>query len=165
MKAGLIGIGLVLSAFGIGAAEVKIGSLVSAQVAQVHVKVGDNVKSGQALITLDDRRYRAKLSALQAEVRYRELALADAKIEFEQQQDLFDRTVIARRPFERAKLDYDLAAQAFERAKADLVLHQSWSNYIYIKAPVAAKVTALAVAQGSTVFEENQLLIVLETQQ
>ncbi|MDY0136817.1 MAG: biotin/lipoyl-binding protein [Thiomicrospira sp.] len=165
MKVGIIGIGLILAVCNALAGEVKIGSLVAAQVAKVHVKLGDEVKVGQALITLDDSRYRAKLNALQAEVRYRELALADAKIEFEQQQDLFDRTVIARRPFERAKLDYDLAAQAFERAKADLALHQAWSNYVYIKAPVAAKVTALAVTQGTTVFDENQLLIVLETQQ
>ena len=138
---------------------------VAAQVAQVHVKAGESVKAGQALITLDDRRYRAKLAALDAEVRYRELALADAKIEFEQQQDLFDRTVIARRAFERAKLDYDMAEQAHNRAKADLAIHQAWSDYIYIKAPVAAKVKALAVARGTTVYDENQLLIVLETKE
>ena len=145
------------------AAEVKIGALVSGQVMAVEVKVGDAVKAGQRLLLIDDRRYQAKLALLQAEVSLRELALADMKIEFEQTQDLFDRTVIARRPFERAKLDYDLAQQALSKAQAELALHQAWLDYLHVKAPVAGRVKSIAVSKGTTVFEENQLLLILET--
>ncbi len=145
------------------AAELKIGALVSGQVMTVDVKVGDAVKAGQRLLLIDDRRYQAKLALLQAEVSLRELALADMKIEFEQTQDLFDRTVIARRPFERAKLDYDLAQQALSKAQAELALHQAWWDYFHVKAPVAGRVKSIAVSKGTTVFEENQQLLILET--
>src|SRR5690554_4212252 len=83
------------------AAEVKVGALVSGQVTQVMVKTGQQVKAGDLILKIDDRRYQAQLKALKAEVAYREAALADMKIEFDQTQDLYDRTVIARRPYER----------------------------------------------------------------
>jgi RND family efflux transporter MFP subunit len=145
------------------AAEVKIGALVSGQVDAVMVKPGQSVKTGQTLLTIDMRRYQAKLQALQAEVKYRELALQDMKIEYEQTLDLFDRAVIARRPYDRAKLDYDLAQQALQKAQAELEYHQAWSDYFEIKAPVNAKVKSLAVHKGSTVYKENDPLIILET--
>lgn len=144
-------------------AEIKVGSLVVGQVTAVNVEEGQQVRAGQAILTIDDRRYQAKLAILQAELAYRQAALADAKIEFEQVEDLYDRTVIAKRPFERAKLDLELAQQALLKAEAELALHQAWSDYFYIKAPQAGRIKTLAVGRGSTVFNENQLLYILET--
>ena len=161
-RIGLTLVGLSL-ALGLQAAEIKVGALVSGQVTELHVKVGQQVRAGQAILTIDDRRYQAKLAALKADVAYREVALADAKIEFEQVEDLYDRTVIARRPFERAKMDYDLAQQALAKAKSELALHQAWSDYVYVKAPVAGRIKSLAVGKGSTVYKENNPLFVLET--
>lgn len=154
---------MILASSAAWAAEVKIGALVSGQVDKVLVKSGQNVKAGQTLLTIDMRRYQAKLSALQAEVKYRELAFEDMKIEFEQTQDLFDRTVIARRPYDRAKLDYELAQQALQKARADLEYHQAWLDYFEIKAPASGKVKSLEVQPGTTVYKENELLITLET--
>lgn len=153
--------GLALSV-NLMAAEIKVGALVSGQVTSVEVKVGQQVRAGQKIMTIDDRRYQAKLALLQAELTYRQAALADAKIEFEQVEDLYDRTVIARRPFERAKVGLELAQQALAKAQAELSLHQAWEDYVYIKAPQAGRIKTLAVSQGTTVFNENQLLFILE---
>lgn len=143
------------------AAEVKVGALVTGQVTQVMVSTGQKVKSGQLILKIDDRRYKAKLKALQAEVAYREVALADMQIEFEQTQDLYDRTVIARRPYERAKTDFELAQSALLKAQAELEMHQAWSDYFKVKAPVAGEVKSI-VTQGTTVFKENDALFSLE---
>lgn len=143
------------------AVEVKVGALVTGQVTQVMVKTGQKVKAGQLVLKIDDRRYQAKLKALKAEVAYRETALADMKIEFDQTQDLYDRTVIARRPYERAKTDFELAQSALNKAQAELEMHQAWLDYFQVKAPVAGEVKSL-VAQGTTVFKENDALFSLE---
>lgn len=144
------------------AAEIRIGSLVTTHVERVDVKVGDRVKAGQSLIRLNEDRFQASLTRLQADVRYRELALADAQIEFDQIQDLYDRAVIPRRTFERAQLDLNLAQQALTQAQAELALQQTWQPYFHIKAPVAARVSEIKVAPGTTVYKENQLMIILE---
>lgn len=145
------------------AAEVKIGALVSGQIDEVNVKAGQSVKAGQVLLTIDMRRYQAKLHALEAEIKYREVALADATIEYEQVEDLYERAVIARRPYDRAKVDYEMAQQALNQAQAELRYHQAWFDYFEVKAPVNGKVKSLAVQKGSTVYKENNPLIVLET--
>ncbi|HEY9018409.1 efflux RND transporter periplasmic adaptor subunit [Thiomicrospira sp.] len=148
-------------AMSVHAAEVKVGALVSGQVTQVMVKTGQKVKAGQLVLKIDDRRYQAKLKVLKAEVAYRETALADMQIEFDQTQDLYDRTVIARRPYERAKTDFELAQSALNKAQAELEMHQAWSDYFQVKAPVAGEVKSI-VTQGTTVFKENDALFSLE---
>ena len=150
-----------LIAFTSQAAEVKVGALVTGQVTQVMVKTGQQVKAGDLVLKIDDRRYQAKLKALKAEVDYRETALADMKIEFDQTQDLYDRTVIARRPYDRAKTDFELAQSALNKAQAELEMHQAWLDYFEVKAPVAGEVKTL-VAKGTTVFKENDALFSLE---
>lgn len=144
------------------AAEIKIGSLVAGQIDEVKVKVGQAVKAGDLLLTIDKQRYQAKLISLEAEVKYREIAIKDAEIEYEQVLDLFDRAVIAKRVYDRAEVDFELAKQSLSKAQAELAHHQAWLRYIEVKAPVAGKVKSLAVGKGSTVYQENDLLLVLE---
>lgn len=131
-RLGLFAVSLMM-AFNLSAAEIKIGSLVSGQVAKLEVKEGQQVRAGQLIMTIDDRRYQAKLGVLEADLAYRQAALDDAKIEYEQVEDLYDRTVIARRPFERAKLDLELAQQAFAKAQAELALHRPGRTIFILK--------------------------------
>lgn len=144
------------------AEEIKIGALFAGQIDEVKVKQGDSVKAGQLLLTIDKQRYQAKLTSLESEVNYREIAMLDAKIEYEQLLDLFERAVIAKRVYDRGVVDFELAKQALSKAKADLAYHQAWLRYVEVKAPVAGKVKSLAVGKGSTVYQENDPLLVLE---
>lgn len=153
-----------LLTFNLHADEVKVGALVTGQITQLKVKTGQQVKAGELVLKIDDRRYQAKLKALTAEVNYRKAALEDTKIEYEQTLDMYDRTVIARRPLERAKRDLELAEQALIKAQGELEMHQAWLDYYYVKAPVSGMIKSLSVTQGSTVFKENEPLFSLETQ-
>lgn len=153
-----------LLAFNLHAGEVKVGALVTGQITQLKVKTGQQVKAGELILKIDDRHYQAKLKALKADIAYRKAALADAQIEFDQTQDMYDRTVIARRPLERAQRDLDMAQQALIKAEGELEMHQAWLDYYHVKAPVNGVIKSLSVMQGSTVFEENEALFILETE-
>lgn len=144
--------------------EIRVGALVSGQVTEVLVKVGQQVKAGELVLKIDDRHYQAKLKALKAEVAYRKAAREDSQIEYDQTLDMFDRTVIARRPLERAKLDLELAEQSLLKAQGELEMHQAWRDYYYVKAPVNGEIKSLAVGQGATVFGENEALFIIESQ-
>lgn len=144
--------------------EIKVGALVTGQVTEVLVKTGQQVKAGELVLKIDDRHYQARLKALKAEVAYRKAAREDSQIEYDQTLDMYDRTVIARRPLERAKLDLELAEQALLKAQGELEMHQAWRDYYYVKAPVNGEIKLLAVGQGSTVFRENDALFTMESQ-
>lgn len=146
------------------AQDVTIGALVSGQVTQVHVAEGQAVKSGAVLLEIDQQAYRARLSYLRAEVALREAQYQDAQIELAQAQDLYDRTVTAKRSFDAAKLQHDIAKASFDKARAELQMAQAKAKYFKITAPFAAKVVKIHAPMGSTVFEENTPLIALQPQ-
>ncbi|WP_319381641.1 efflux RND transporter periplasmic adaptor subunit [Thiomicrorhabdus sp.] len=151
-----------LSSSAVWAQTVQIGALVAGQVSKVYVKPGQTVKKGQSLLNIDGARYQAKLQMLQANLRLAQARLKDAEIELGQAQDLFDRTVTARRSLDAAQLGYDVAKAAKERASAELAMHQAWKKYVYITAPVSAKVVKIHAPVGTTVYKENTPLIELD---
>ncbi|QKI89455.1 efflux RND transporter periplasmic adaptor subunit [Thiomicrorhabdus xiamenensis] len=154
-----ISLGLVSSAG--WAQNVVIGSLVSSQVNKLYVSEGQQVKVGQKLLDLDASRYHAKLKSLQAQVGMARAKLADAQIELDQAQDLFDRTVSTRRALDAAKLAYDLAKSEVDYAESQVAMHQSWSKYLYIKSPINGKISKIHAPVGTTVFKENTPMIEL----
>ena len=141
---------------------IKIGALVAGQVSKVYIQEGQVVKKGDRLLNLDSSRFQAKLNSLQAMESLQKAKLADAKIELNQALDLYERTVTSKRTRDAAQLAYDVANASYEQAKAEVALHQAWSKYIYITAPVDGKVITLHAPLGTTVYKENSPLIDLE---
>jgi multidrug efflux pump subunit AcrA (membrane-fusion protein) len=156
---GTLSLGMMQTAWAQG---VLIGALVSGQVTDVKVSEGDTVAANSVLMQIDAEPYRAKLAFLQANVKYKSAQYADAKIELEQQLDLFDRTVTARRTLDAAQLAYDVAQADLQKAEAELQMTQAWSKYYTVRAPFAAKVVKVHAPMGSTVYKENNPLIELE---
>lgn len=144
------------------AETVKIGALVAGQVSKVYVQAGEVVKQGDRLLNLDASRFQAKLNSLQAMQSLQKAKLADAQIELDQALDLYERTVTSKRTRDAAQLAYDVASAAYQQAQAEVALHQAWSKYIYITAPVAGKVVKIHAPLGTTVYKENSPLIELE---
>lgn len=140
----------------------KIGALVSGQVMQVLKQEGAQVSRGEVIMVIDDRVFKARLKALEAERDSAAAIFADAEIEMANIEDLFDRTVIAQRPYQQAQRDFAVAKANLALAEANLAAHQAWLDYYHIRAPRSGVIKSLAVQQGSTVFKENQLLFELE---
>lgn len=141
---------------------IKIGALVAGQVSKVYIEEGQTVKKGDRLLNLDANRFQAKLNSLQAQQTLQKAKLADAQIELDQALDLYDRTVTSKRTRDAAQLAYDVANATYQQAQAEVALHQAWSKYIYITAPVSGKVSKIHAPMGTTVYKENSLLIELE---
>lgn len=144
------------------AETVKIGALVAGQVSKVYVHEGQIVKKGDRLLNLDASRFQAELDSLQAMQSLQKAKLADAQIELDQALDLYERTVTSKRTRDAVQLAYDVANAAYQQAKAEVALHQAWSKYIYIIAPVDGKVIKIHAPLGTTAYKENSPLIELE---
>lgn len=143
---------------------VKIGSLVSGQVSELFIEEGQTVKAGQKLLNLDATRYQAKLALLKAQQQAAKLNVDDAKIELDQALDLYDRTVTAKRTRDASQLRYDIAKANYDKARAEVAMHQAWSKYVYIKAPVNGKISKVLAPVGTTVYKENTIMLEIEAE-
>ena len=109
----------------IGALTVDVVPKVSGRVEAVNVRLGDAVRRGQLLATLEDRELReqvrqteASLEVSNATVRQREADLKNAQSNLERSRNLFARNLIARQTLDDAEARYDAAVAQVDLARA-----------------------------------------------
>ena len=109
----------------IGAATVAVVPKVSGRLEAVNVRLGDQVRRGQLLATLEDRELReqvrqneASLEVSRATVRQREADLKNAQSNLDRSRNLFARNLIARQTLDDAEARYDAALAQVDLAKA-----------------------------------------------
>jgi membrane fusion protein, macrolide-specific efflux system len=144
--------------------RVEVGAQVSGQVKALHAELGDSVKKGQLLVSLDPEIARTEVSQAQATLEQqraamqsREIDLATAQRELARQKRLFAADAIAGQELERAetelkKLQIDLRGQAatVARLQADLAQKQVRLGYSNISAPMDGTVVEVSAQVGQT---------------
>lgn len=147
----------------------------------IAVDVGDHVKAGQALVTLDDANARlileqakaAKISA-DLELSAKNIDLTQATASFQRAETLALRNAAPKRELEEAETVWRNAQNAVEQARQNVVraeltirLAQEQVNDLHVYAPFAGTVTKLNAHLGDTVLaradsvRENQSLLAL----
>ncbi|WP_454725560.1 MULTISPECIES: efflux RND transporter periplasmic adaptor subunit [Cupriavidus] len=128
---------------------VRIVPPLPGRIARLHVALGDAVRAGDALLTLDS----AELSTARGEAGKARAAREQARLELERQRTLLDAEIAARKDFEQARLAYAQASSDAESAAARLAQlgagggTPSQRQYT-LRAPQAGRVVALDAAQG-----------------
>jgi len=128
---------------------VRIVPPLPGRIARLHVALGDAVRAGDALLTLDS----AELSAARGEAGKARAAREQARLELERQRALLDAEIAARKDFEQARLAYAQASSDADTAAARLAQlgagggAPSQRQYT-MRAPLAGRVIALDAAPG-----------------
>ena len=118
----------------IGAATVQVVPKVNGRLEAVHVKLGDSVRRGQIIATVEDseireqvRQAEASFQVGQATIRQRDADLKLAKTNLERSRSLFERQLLPQQTYDDTQARYeaalaqlDLARAQFEQAKARL---------------------------------------------
>jgi macrolide-specific efflux system membrane fusion protein len=145
--------------------RVDVGAQVSGQIRELHVQLGQSVKKGDLLVSLDPELARndvAQAEAAMAQQRAlldaRQVDLASARREAERQRRLLAGKATAGLEAERAdnelaKLEADVRGQTavMQRLQADLNRAQLRLGYTRITAPMDGTVVNLPVQVGQTV--------------
>jgi macrolide-specific efflux system membrane fusion protein len=145
--------------------RVEVGAQVSGQIQTLHVQLGQRVKKGELLVSLDPElarsdgaRAEAALLQQRALIDSREVDLRTAGRERERQRRLLAGDATAALEAERAeseyaKLEAELRGQAavLSRLQADLAQAQLRLGYTRITAPMDGTVVSLPVQVGQTV--------------
>lgn len=145
--------------------RVDVGAQVSGQIQTLHVQLGQQVKKGELLVSLDPElarndvaRAEAALLQQRALLESRQVDLLSARREAERQRRLLAGDATAALEAERAdnelaKLEADVRGQSavMSRLQADLAQAQVRLGYTRITAPMDGTVVSLPVQVGQTV--------------
>ena len=115
------------------------------------VDIGDAVKKGDSLFTLDDTDLQIQRSSRLTEIEGAKLQLEKAKRNFERVQKLFTDNLISREVFDDSRTEFDLAKNSLARSEQALRLVEDSLSKTKIVAPFDCTVLTRPVSVGQAV--------------
>lgn len=144
---------------------VDVGAQVSGQIEKIFVEVGDVVKAGDPLASIDATTAAARVEAQQASLAAAKISLdtqyenlAKAKRDYERQQNLLAEDATTREQAANAETTYLNAQRQIEQSKAQIAQQEANMRidannlrYTNIVAPIDGTVMSIAVKEGQTI--------------
>jgi len=141
--------------------SVQVKSMVTAEIMQVHIAVGQDVKKGQLLFTLDPRSFQADLAKAQGQLAKDEAAAANARTDQKRYHSLLKEGVVAQQQYDAmdaSAAQYDAAVQAdkaaVESARVNL-------QYTKIYSPITGRAGDILVHAGNLIKANDAAMVVL----
>jgi RND family efflux transporter MFP subunit len=131
--------------------RVELSTPVSGVIKTVDIEVGDMVKKGQVLLSLDTTSFRARVDESQSEIIRMKAELAESKRELDRIQELYERTIVSTTDLDHAKLQVVKSQSTLSEAQARLRQHQQMLADASIHAPYDAVVVIRQAEPGQSV--------------
>ena len=141
--------------------EINIKPQISGIIDKIYLEEGVEVKAGDLIAVIKVVPNEQSLNQAAGRVRNAELALNNAKIEFDRNKALFDKGVISSQDFNNQKLTYDQAVQELANSRADYQIIRigsaggSSSANTNIRATVSGTILEIPVEEGDQVIQSN----------
>ncbi len=127
--------------------QVQVASRLMGYIRDLNVHEGQTVKAGQPLFTIDPTDIEGQVRQAQAGLAQAEVALVDAKADYERFSALYEDESIPKQQFDKIKLQYRVAQSQMTAAQAGLDTARSQLRYAEVRAPMdGVVVQKLAVA-------------------
>jgi RND family efflux transporter MFP subunit len=124
---------------------------VGGKIRQIHVQVGDFVKKGGLLVTIDDTDLLTEKKSAETDIAGAELAVEKNRGNFERAQSLFQQKLISKEVFDNLKADLDISENTLEKAKSRLQIVLDKLAKTKITAPADGTVLDIPVTEGLVV--------------
>lgn len=128
--------------------QTTLSSQVAGAVVALHVKAGDRVKAGQALLRIDARAAQQNVAGSSAQVEAAQANLAVATKELERQKQLLQTQYISQAAFDRAQAQWDASKAQVKALQAQTQAAQTQSDFFVVNAPYAGVVSEVPVTLG-----------------
>lgn len=132
-------------------AEVRVGSRVSGIVKKLNVHIGDRVRKGELLASLDDIELRAQYNQVAANLENAKTELKYAGIEKERQEILLKRNLVSQETCDLASKAFEIAQAQVDQVAASLSYAKIQLDYTKIIAPIDGVVASVSTQEGETV--------------
>lgn len=133
------------------AEQVSVRPEVNGRIKELPVDIGDRVKQGELLFTLDDRDIQIEIESRETEIQSARLQLDKAKRDYERDAKLFDEKLISKEVFDNSRTTYELAQNAIERAQNNMDLVTDRLSRTRILAPFNCTILTRPVSVGQAV--------------
>lgn len=128
--------------------NIAIGTTVGGVVARIYVQIGGQVKSGDALFTLDDRTHRAEIALRENAVKVVEAQLADARDELAFNENLGNTGAVSVEDTNKRRNTVRVVEAQLAQTKAQLSSAMTELEKLTVRAPVDGQVLQLKVHLG-----------------
>lgn len=136
----------------------NISTRLMGYVSKVYIKVGDNVKKGQALIDINNADMTAKYAQTQAGINQAEARFITAEKDHLRFQTLFEQNSASQKELDDTKTQYDIAKAQVEVAEQIQKEVDAMLSYTNIKAPFNGVITSISVKNGDMAKPGQHLL-------
>src|SRR5688572_22565804 len=102
------------------AEQVSVKPEINGRIEELPVDLGDQVKKGQLLFSLDDKELQNQKASSITEIERAKLQLQQAERNYKRAQELFEANLIAQELYENTKTEFELAKNALERSQREL---------------------------------------------
>jgi RND family efflux transporter MFP subunit len=131
--------------------RVELSTPVSGVVKAVNVEVGDRVRKGQVLLSLDGTGYQASVAETESAITRYKAETEEAKRDLDRVQDLHERTVVATAELDQAKLRLVKSQSMLAEAQAHLRQDRKALDDTQLRAPFDAVVILRDAEPGLSV--------------
>lgn len=141
--------------------EVEIKPQISGIIEKIYMEEGAKVKAGELIALIKVVPNEQSLNQASGRVRSSELALNNAKIEYERNKTLYDKGVVSNQDFISQKLAFEQADQELKNANADYQIIRrgsiggSTAANTNIRATVSGTILEIPVKEGDQVIQSN----------
>lgn len=124
---------------------------VGGKIREIHVQVGDFVKKGGLLVTIDDTDLLTEKRSAETDIEGAELSVNKNRGNYERAESLFKQKLISKEVFDNLKADMEISENTLDKAKARLQIVMDKLAKTKITAPVDGTVLEIPVTEGSVV--------------
>jgi RND family efflux transporter MFP subunit len=135
-----------------------ISTQVAGAVVALHVKAGDTVRAGHALVQIDARAAEQQVAGSSAQVEAAQAALNVATKELERQKQLLQKNYISQAALDRAQAQWQAAQAQVKALQAQTRAAQTQSGFFVVLAPYAGVVSDVPVTLGDMAMPGRPLI-------
>jgi RND family efflux transporter MFP subunit len=143
--------------------EVTVSAEIAGRALQVHREIGDPVRSGALLVTIDSAEIEARIKRIEAQLAKARTQLDWARKDLARQEKLFATQVAAERAFDEASRLTDTGEDEVAAAEADLELARVELSRTKIRSPIDGQVARRHLSAGEYVREGTPLYDLVAT--
>jgi len=141
---------------------VSVQPQVSGRITKIHFADGADVKTGDALITIDQRPYQAQLDAAEANLAQAKAALDLAKIQFARVESVVDKRAISRQDYDARKNAVEVAEAQVKQNQAAVETARLNLEYCTIRSPIDGRAGQRLVDLGNVVTANSGSLLIIQ---
>ncbi|MEA1987987.1 MAG: efflux RND transporter periplasmic adaptor subunit [Pseudomonadota bacterium] len=139
--------------------KAQIASRLMGYIKNLDVKVGQEVKSGDLLFSIDSGDIKSQISQANSGYQQALAALKDARLDYNRFTKLYKEDSVSKQQYDKIKLQFSVAQENLAAAKSGLDQAKAQLNYANVKAPFDGVIVQKMAVAGSLAAPGNPVVI------